>query len=140
MGARLRAVVDTNILIDVLNSVRAAIEEIDHYETVGISVVTWIETLVGCRSEEEIETARDVMSQLDVLGVPEAIAMRAVQVRQVRRLKLPDAIVLATAMEWGCQLVTRNTKDFPAGDPDIRVPYTLERETLERETLERETL
>jgi len=81
-----------------------------------------------------------ISNNFDVLGVPEAIAMRAVQVRQVRRLKLPDAIVLATAMEWGCQLVTRNTKDFPAGDPDIRVPYTLERETLERETLERETL
>ena len=125
MGARLRAVVDTNILIDVLNSVRGAIEEIDRYETVGISVVTWIETLVGCRSEDEIETARIVMSQLDVVGVPEAIALRAVQVRQGRRLKLPDAIVLATAMEWGCQLVTRNTKDFAADDPNIRVPYTL---------------
>ena len=121
----MRAVVDTNILIDVLNSVRGAIEEIDRYETVGISVVTWIETLVGCRSEDEIETARIVMSQLDVVGVPEAIALRAVQVRQGRRLKLPDAIVLATAMEWGCQLVTRNTKDFAADDPNIRVPYTL---------------
>jgi len=130
VGPRLRAVVDTNILIDVLNSVPEAMEELDRYDTVGVSVVTWIELLVGCRTDDEVQTARLVLSEFDIVRVPETIALRAVQLRQARRLKLPDALVLATAMEWGCQLITRNTKDFPADSPGIRVPYTLEPGTL----------
>ena len=121
----MRAVIDTNILIDVLNAVPEALEELDRYDAVGISVVTWIEVLVGCRTDDEVQAARLVLSQLDVVRVPEAIAAGAVRLRQDRHLKLPDAIVLATALEWGCQLVTRNTRDFSASDPGIRVPYRL---------------
>ncbi len=70
----MRAVIDTNILIDVLNAVPEALEELDRYDAVGISVVTWIEVLVGCRTDDEVQAARLVLSQLDVVRVPEAIA------------------------------------------------------------------
>jgi predicted nucleic acid-binding protein len=39
--------------------------------------------------------------------------------------RLPDAIIWATARRKNTLLITRNTKDFPAGEPDIRVPYRL---------------
>jgi hypothetical protein len=45
--------------------------------------------------------------------------------RERPRLKSPDAIILATAQIRGRVLITRNTKDFPAAMPGIRVPYTL---------------
>jgi PIN domain. len=51
------------------------------------------------------------------------IARRAVDIRRQLRLKLPDAIVLATADREGCILVTRNAKDFDADDPRVRIPY-----------------
>jgi hypothetical protein len=38
-------------------------------------------------------------------------------------MKLPDAIIWASARCNGRLLVTRNTKDFPAGDPVVRYPY-----------------
>ena len=41
------------------------------------------------------------------------------------RLRLPDAIIWATARVAGAVLVTRNTKDVPAGDPAVRVPYSV---------------
>jgi predicted nucleic acid-binding protein len=41
------------------------------------------------------------------------------------RIKLMDAMVLATAQVNGAILITRNTKDFPAEMTGIRVPYTL---------------
>jgi predicted nucleic acid-binding protein len=121
----LRAVFDTNILVDFLNGIRASSNEISQYEERRISIVTWIELLVGCRSAEETRQGRALLSRFEVQQVPESIALRAVQLRQERRLKLPDAIVLATAIESGCLLVTRNTKDFPASDPSVRVPYTV---------------
>ena len=40
-------------------------------------------------------------------------------------MKLLDAFILATAQVNGAILVTRNTKDFPATMPGVRVPYTL---------------
>ena len=36
-----------------------------------------------------------------------------------------DAIILATAQVNGAILVTRNSKDFPANMPGIRIPYTV---------------
>ena len=40
-----------------------------------------------------------------------------------KKIKLPDAIVWATALVNKRLLVTRNTKDFSADEPGTRVPY-----------------
>ncbi|MFY8099337.1 MAG: PIN domain-containing protein [Allorhizobium sp.] len=61
---------------------------------------------------------------LDVRPVDRAVLYYAAALRaQYRHLKLPDAIVLATADREGCILVTRNAKDFDPNDPRIRLPY-----------------
>jgi predicted nucleic acid-binding protein len=51
--------------------------------------------------------------------------MAAADIRHRTRMKLMDAYILATAQVNGAILITRNTKDFPAEMPGIRVPYTL---------------
>jgi predicted nucleic acid-binding protein len=55
--------------------------------------------------------------------VDEEIATAAAAIRREGALKLPDAMILATAKILGTQLVTRNTKDFKADDPLVRIPY-----------------
>ena len=119
------AVFDTNILVDFLNGIPQALPEIDRHESRFISIMTWIEVLVGCRNDVDEAAARNFMREFTVVDVPSRIAERAVTIRRERRLKLPDAVVLATALEMDCPLLTRNTKDFPADDPDIVVPYRL---------------
>jgi len=55
---------------------------------------------------------------------------RAAALRHQRKsLKSSDAIILASAQVSGRILVTRNTKDFPAEMPGIRVPYKAPKET-----------
>lgn len=54
-----------------------------------------------------------------------AVAERAVQLRRAYRLRLPDAIIWATAQVHEAVLVTRNTKDFHADWEGIRIPYHL---------------
>ena len=49
-------------------------------------------------------------------------------------MKIPDAIVYATAKEENCILVTRNTKDLKEDWPDIRVPYVLQSRRSLRQT------
>jgi hypothetical protein len=41
------------------------------------------------------------------------------------RVKLPDAIVRASASLIHALLATRNTKDFSTDEPGVRIPYQL---------------
>jgi predicted nucleic acid-binding protein len=117
-----KALFDTNILIDYLNGVGAAKKELARYEHRAISVITWMEVLVGASAEQEA-AIRAWLGSFDVVVIDNAIANRAVEIRQARRIRLPDAIVWASAQVHSQLLVSRNTKDFPADEPGVRVPY-----------------
>ena len=121
----MKALFDTSLLIDYLNAVPEAAAEIERYEDGAISIITWIEVMVGATASTR-EALRTFVNSFDVIQIDNGIAERAVALRQERRLKLPDAIIWATARQSSRLLVTRNTKDFPAGEPDVRHPYRLE--------------
>jgi len=40
-------------------------------------------------------------------------------------MRLPDAVVRASAQVHSMLLVTRDAKAFPVGEPGIRMPYAL---------------
>jgi predicted nucleic acid-binding protein len=120
-----RALFDTNILVDYLNGITQARDEIGMHEDGAVSVVSWMEVLVGGEGDEEEAVIRDFLAGFQVLDVDRETAEEAVRLRRAKRIRLPDAIIWATARVAGALLVTRNTKDFPADDPGVRVPYTL---------------
>jgi predicted nucleic acid-binding protein len=113
---------DTNILIDDLRGVRQARAELASYPVRAISAVTFIEVMAGAADET---AARALLDSFTMIPVSEKIAERAVWLGRKRRLDLPDAIIWASAQVHGLVLITRNTRDFPAGDPAIRTPYVL---------------
>ena len=59
------------------------------------------------------------------IAINAGVAEIAVQLRKTHRLRLPDAIIWATAKTDGRLLVTRNVKDFPASVPGVREPYRI---------------
>ncbi|HBS25958.1 MAG TPA: VapC toxin family PIN domain ribonuclease [Gammaproteobacteria bacterium] len=120
----MKAVFDTNILIDHLNGIAEARKEIKRYSRILISSITWMEVLVGA-SEEEEPLVRAFLSQFEQIHVTGEIAEKAVSIRRGSKLRLPDAIIKATAEIENALLVSRNTKDFPEDDPGIVVPYHL---------------
>lgn len=117
-----KALFDTNILIDHLNAIPQARYELTRYQEKAISIITWMEVLVGAKPAVAIGT-RAFLAGFTIIAVDEHIAECAVSLRQLHRIKLPDAIIWATANIHSMLLVTRNTKDFPKEMPDIRVPY-----------------
>jgi predicted nucleic acid-binding protein len=119
-----KALFDTNLLVDYLNAVPEARTEFQHYTEKAISIITWMEVMVGADGDLEAPT-RNFLNSFDVVSVDEQIAERAVGLRRSHRIKLPDAIIWATAQVHAMLLVTRNTKDFPDGDPGVRAPYRL---------------
>ena len=119
----MRALFDTNILVDSLYGVESAVAELERYEHVSVSRIVWIEFLVGAKSADWESRRRSLLSEFQLLEVDEAVSEEAVRVRQRNRLKLADALVLATARVHGLLLVTRNARDFSRNDPDVRIPY-----------------
>jgi predicted nucleic acid-binding protein len=119
-----KALFDTNILVDYLNAVPESRTELQRYTEKAISIITWIEVMVGADPNVEAAT-RNFLNGFDVVAVDEHIAERAVALRRNHRIKLPDAVIWATAQAHAMLLVTRNTKDFPDDDPGVRAPYKL---------------
>ena len=119
-----KALFDTNILIDYLNAVPEARAELSLYAEKAISIITWMEVMVGA-AESLAAPTRDFLGGFELIGRDARIAAWAVDLRRRHRIKLPDAVIWASAQDRAMLLVTRNVKDFPAGDPGVRAPYVL---------------
>ena len=115
---------DTNILIDWLCDMPQAVAELSRYRRHRISRIVWTELMAS-----EILGQRDsllhVLAPIEVVDIDARIAMAAADIRHRSEMSLIDAFILATAQVNGAILITRNTKDFPANMPGIRIPYTL---------------
>ncbi len=119
-----KALFDTNVLIDFLNAVLEARDELARYSDKAISVITWMEVMVGADADVDSRT-RAFLDSFNVLPLENEIAKRAVTLGREHRIKLPDAVIWASADIHSMLLVTRNTKDFPQGMPGVRIPYSL---------------
>ena len=111
-------------MIDWLLRKTEAADELARYRRHRISRVVWTEVLAGEQLASR-ERARRMIDHFDLVELDEQIATLAADLRHRIRLKLLDAFILATAQVNGAILVTRNTRDFPATMPGVRVPYIL---------------
>ena len=98
--------VDTDVFIDHL---RGAVALVPGRHRIHYSVITRTELFAG-------NTATDLSSQLLApfreLGVDRAIAERAGRIAREFGVRLPDALIAATALEHQLGLVTPNRKHF----------------------------
>ncbi len=115
---------DSNIVIDWLNRRPEAKAELLRYKRHRISRIVWTEVLAGEELQDR-DGVRQVISAFDVVEIDARTALAAADIRHRTRMKLMDAYILATAQVNGAILITRNTKDFPAEMPGVRVPYIL---------------
>ena len=115
---------DTNILIDYLLGIQEARTELKLYSDPCISIITKMEILVGT-SEQNEEITREFLSNFTVIELNYEIADISIKIRKETKIKLPDAIIWATAKYCNTLLVTRNIKDFPPQAADIKVPYMI---------------
>ena len=119
----MRAIIDSDVLIDYLQGHDKAKNELERYSKREISIISWMEILAGADSPEDEKACLEFLSTLTVHQLSLEIASEAVRIREAFRIRLPDAIVWATARSEGCLLVTRNSRDFPASEPGVRIPY-----------------
>jgi predicted nucleic acid-binding protein len=90
----------------------AFIDSIIHHNQPAISVITEIELLCWNSTEEDLNTLRNFISDCTVFELDTDIKVKTVEIRKTHTIKLPDAIIAATALTFNLTLLTRNTMDF----------------------------
>ena len=127
MDQALNNLIDTNILIYYFNGSlsslgKGMVSAILKAEF-NISVITKMEFLGFSKfNDKEKREAEEFISYANILPLSETVVERVIRLKQANRIKLPDAIIAATAMCHGLKLVTHNVKDFAGIDLTIYDP------------------
>jgi hypothetical protein len=98
--------VDTDIFVDHL---RGAVELRAGRDRLHYSVITRAELFAGASGTDLV--AR-LLAPLRELPVDRQVAERAGRIRRESGLRMPDALIAATALEHRLHLATRNRRDF----------------------------
>ena len=102
-----RILVDSDVLVDHLRGHRRFERGQDE---VHVSVITRAELFSGSGTEER--RIRRLLEPMAELPVDRAVAERAGRIRRTAPVRMPDALIAATALEHRLTLVTRNVRDF----------------------------
>jgi predicted nucleic acid-binding protein len=77
----------------------------------AISVITYMEVLgYDFDAKDEEEFIKEMLSYLDVLYIDESISHKVIEIKRKNKIKLPDAIICATAILNKATLVTNDIR------------------------------
>jgi predicted nucleic acid-binding protein len=108
--------IDSNALIDYLagklpeNGKKFMDEIVD--EIPNISVITKIEVLGFKTTNKAEELLNGFMDDSIIIGLTDEIVEQTIKIRKEHKIKLPDAIIAASALINQMLIITRNIKDF----------------------------
>jgi predicted nucleic acid-binding protein len=107
---------DTNSVIDFLGNKLPA-SGLAFMNTVidagpNVSVITKIELLGYNAPEAHNRTLINFINDGAVFGLTDHVVNATINIRKSYRIKLPDAIICATALVYDLTLITRNVSDF----------------------------
>ena len=102
------AVLDTDV---VLYALQGALENGLPQGDLLISIITEIEVLAFSRmTPEQEERVREMLGRMRVVPLDESVKREAILPRRTTGLRLPDAIILASAIATGSELLTNDRK------------------------------
>jgi hypothetical protein len=114
----MRWLLDSNVLIDALaglpHGVRLLQEARRRPEvSVVYSAITRVEVLgFPNLNVQEEEAIRRLLNEFEEIPISNAVVERTIQIRKLVRIKIPDALIAASAGLTQATVVTRNLGDF----------------------------
>ncbi|WP_409029266.1 type II toxin-antitoxin system VapC family toxin [Gracilimonas sediminicola] len=122
-----KMIVDTNIFIDFLKGNEDAVHFIQKNQPVSTSVVVVSELYSGVKTKAEMNELSSFLSFVNKIDVTEAIARKAGLLRRKYHkshgIKIPDAIIAATAEQQGVPIATLDKKHFSVLTNNLIIPY-----------------
>lgn len=126
--------VDTDVFIDFLRGRSEAVEFVrSKFPRIHISAITVGELYSGIREGAERRTLESALNACHVIDVSMNIAIMAGLFRRAygksHSVSLADALIAATAKEYGLSLASLNVKHFPMFQ-DAFAPYSKQQPCL----------
>ena len=129
-----RYLIDTNAIIDYTSGLfpdkgLSFMDDIINQE-VNVSVISKIEALAfepqADLQKQYFQLLVDFIGNANIYMLDDLIINKTIEIRKAFKLKLPDAIIAASAVSNSLTLISRNVKDF-GKVPNLKVinPYEL---------------
>lgn len=119
-----KTLLDTNVLIFASKGQIDVQQLLQKYEFFYVSIITFMEVYsYDFQNEAEKQLIDELFEALEVVDINRPIAEQTIIYRtnKVKKIKLPDAIILATAKWIGADLVTDDWDDFRVIDGQITI-------------------
>ncbi len=105
-----RYVLDTNAIVALLQGNIQLIELLKDANWLGVSIISQIEFLVfPGLTQDDRQIFEQFLQRVEVLGlvaIDAVLIEKIIEIRQQHRLKLPDAVIAAMAIQNSANLVT----------------------------------
>lgn len=109
MSGSKHVLLDSNIVIYLSQKKLSTEEVFDKNHRYSISLVTYMEILsYNFASNDEENFIRKLLSMFEIIDIDKEIAEKVIQLKKNRKIKLPDAIIVATTLALNATLYTND--------------------------------
>jgi predicted nucleic acid-binding protein len=109
---------DTDIFIEAFKNNTLATSSLRHigFQNIALSAITLMELYFGALNKRELKKIKSRLQKLEIISLDQEITETAINTierySKSHGLHIPDALIAATAICRGMQLLTYNVKDF----------------------------
>ena len=109
---------DTDIFIEAFKNNTLAIGSLRRigFQNIALSAITLMELYFGALNKRELAKIKSRLQKLEIINLDQKITETAINMieryAKSHGLHIPDALIAATAICRGMQLLTYNVKDF----------------------------
>ncbi len=117
-----KGLLDSNVIIDASKGIISAQDIINEYDYIYTSIISYIETQgYNFSDNEEKEIVNQILNSVEVVNLNKDIADIAIDYRKQKKIKLPDALIFATAKHLNADLLTSDISDFQNIDKSVKL-------------------
>lgn len=117
-----KVLLDSNILIYLSKGQLEFTGIQEKYDRFYISIITYMEVLgYDFKNEPELKLIAGFLNKFNIAELNMDIAMEVISIRKKKKIKLPDAVIIATANYLECDLLTENKKDFKSIYKNLKI-------------------
>ena len=117
-----KGLLDSNVIIDASKGIVSIQDIVYEYDYLYTSIISYIETLgYNYIDSDEKEIVTQILNSIEIVDINKEIADIAIDYRKIKKIKLPDALVLATARYLKADLLTSDISDFQNIDESVNI-------------------
>ncbi len=117
-----KGLLDSNVIIDASKGIVSTQDIVNEYDYLYTSIISYVETQgYNFEDNEEKEIVNQILNSVEIVNLNKEIADTAIDYRKQKKIKLPDALILATAKHIKADLLTSDISDFQNIDKSVKL-------------------